>query len=64
MENVRFGDYQPESDMCGGTVEARLGMNIRYPAGIYWHIAANYEDGHTQKSYGADAGIGDMSGGK
>lgn len=56
--------YQPESDMGGGTVEARLGMNMQYSTNVYWHIAANYEDGHTRKSYGADAGMRYMSGGK
>ncbi len=53
-----------ESDAGGGTIEARLGVNMQLTSILYWHAAANWEDGHSQKSYGADAGIRYMFGGK
>ena len=63
-ESVRYNTAYMESDAGGGTIEARLGVNMQLTSSLYWHAAANWEDGHSQKSHGADAGIRYMFGGK
>ena len=63
-EKVQYQTANMTSDTGGGTVEGRIGVNMQLTSGLYWHAAASYEDGHTVKSYGADAGIRYSFGGK
>ena len=63
-EKVKYQTANLKSDTGGGTVEGRIGVNMQLSSNLYWHAAASYEDGHSVKSYGADAGIRYTFGGK
>ena len=63
-ESVTYNNHKEKTDMTGGVFEGRLGLNMQLSKNVYWHIAGSYETGKKLESYGADAGIRFMFGGK
>lgn len=63
-ESVIYSDHTQKTDMTGGVFEGRIGLNMQLSENMYWYVAASYETGSKQESYGADSGIRFMFGGK
>ena len=63
-ENITYLGATEKSSIKGGSVEVAAGMNMKVSDDMYWHAALNYESGSKKKSYGLDAGIRYMFGGK
>ncbi len=63
-EKITYGNNSENSDMKGGTIELRLGLNMQMKQDLYWHAAASIESGSKKQSFGIDAGIRYMFGKK
>ena len=63
-EKITYGSNTENSDMKGGTIELRLGLNMQMKQDLYWHAAASIESGSKKQSFGIDAGIRYMFGKK
>ena len=63
-ETLEYYGHKEKTDMKGSSMEGRIGLNMQLTENLYWHAAASIESGKKQESFGADAGIRYMFGGK